>query len=51
VRNALYPVSTDQRLWQSDSEHAPDIRAAESQEEGHANGAVASVGPLAQRLH
>ena len=51
VRNALYPVSTDQRLWQSDSEHAPDIRAAESHEEGHANGAVASVGPLAQRLH
>jgi predicted O-linked N-acetylglucosamine transferase (SPINDLY family) len=51
VRNALYPVPPDQRLWSSRPEHVAEARPIEAHEERHANGAVASVGPLAQRLH
>jgi hypothetical protein len=51
VRNALYPVHHDRRLWPASAEHAPEIRAIEAHEHRQANGAVTSVGPLAQRLH
>jgi predicted O-linked N-acetylglucosamine transferase (SPINDLY family) len=51
VRNALYPMNADQRLWQARSEHRPELRTIEAHDERHANGAVANVGPLAQRMH
>jgi hypothetical protein len=44
-------MNADQRLWQARSEHRPELRTIEAHDERHANGAVANVGPLAQRMH